>query len=161
MKLFNIWLACIRQRDSGNEEWTGSQPRNVISAFRERSRRIIAIFRGNSSNAFFLRSTALGKRCILHTEYFIASAWLWHLIRSSCWGMRKLTSCAHSCQSLLKLVPLFVINFRIPGHLLASLWMTSMLFVIPRPGLKRKWSGRIFVRVHSFDWPYLEEEYIE
>ena len=47
-----------------------------------------------------------------------------------------------------------VINFRILDHLLASLWMTSMLFAIPRPGLKRKWSGRIFVRVHSFDWPY-------
>ena len=39
--------------------------------------------------------------------------------------------------------------------------MTSMLFVIPRSGLKRKRSGRIFLRVHSFDWPYLEEEYIE
>ena len=33
-----------------------------------------AIFRGNSSNASFLRSAALGKICILHIEYFIESA---------------------------------------------------------------------------------------
>ena len=33
-----------------------------------------AICRGNSSNASFLRSAALGKRCILHIEYFIESA---------------------------------------------------------------------------------------
>jgi len=51
-----------------------SQERNVISAFRERSRRTIAIFSGGLSNAFFLRSAALGKRCILHMEYFIESA---------------------------------------------------------------------------------------
>ena len=98
----------IRYRDPGNEEWTGSQPRNVIRAFRERTWRTIAIFRGNSSNASFLRSAALGKRCILHIECFIKSAWLWHLIRSSCWGMRKLTSCAHSCQLVVKLVPLLL-----------------------------------------------------
>ena len=126
-----------RREPPGNEEWTGSQP-SVISAFRGRSWRTIAIFRGNSSNAFFLRSAALGKSCMLHIDYFIERAWLWHLIRSICWGMWKLTSCAHSYQFVLKLVLLFVINFRIPGHLLESLWMTSMLFVIPRPGLKCK-----------------------
>ena len=79
----------------------------------------------------------------------------------SCWGMRKITSCAHSCLQRQVKTRSIVINFRIPGLLLESLWMTSMLFVIPRSGLKRKRSGRIFLRVHSFDWPYLEEEYIE
>ena len=124
-------------------EVSQSQPRNVFSAFRERSWR----FRGNSSNAFFLRSAALGKRCILHIEYFIESSWLWHLIRSSCWGMRKLTSCPYSCLQLQVKTRFIVINFRIPGHSLASLWMTSMLFVIPWSGLKRKRSGRIFIRL--------------
>ena len=49
---------------------------------------------------------------------------------------------AHSLRSLVSAARVksrsIVINFRIPGHLLASLLMTSMLFVIPRPGLKRK-----------------------
>ena len=86
-----------------------SQPRNVISAFRERGRRTIAIFSGSLSNAFFLRTAALGKRCILRMEYFIESGWLWHLIRSICWGKRKLTPCAHSClQLLLKRIPLLL-----------------------------------------------------
>ena len=69
----------------------------------------------------------------------------------------------HSLRSLVSVrvkTRSIVINFRIPGHVLESLWMTSMLFVIPRSGLKCKRSGRIFLRVHSFDWPYLEEEYI-
>ena len=45
-------------------------------AFRERSyKRTINILRRSSSNAFFLRSAALGKSCILHMEYFIESAW--------------------------------------------------------------------------------------
>ena len=33
-------------------------------------------------------------------------AWLWYLIRPSCWGMRKLTPCAYSCR--LQLVFIFV-----------------------------------------------------
>ena len=148
----------------GTRKWTGSRPRNVISAFREGSWRTIAVFRGNSSNAFFLRSAALGKCCILHVKY-LETVWLWHLKRPRCWGMRKLTPSADSLCSLVSTARVktrsMVINFRIPGHLLASLWKTSMLFAIPRSCLKRKWSGRIFVRVHSFDWPYLVEQYIE
>ena len=143
-------------------------PRAVISAFRERSWRTIAIFRGNSSNAFFLRSTALGRSCILHIEYFIKKCVVMVFNTTELLRYEK----AHSLRSLrfnradrvvsarVKIGSI-VINFRIPCHLLASLWMTSMLFVIPRSGLKCKWSGRIFVRVHSFDqwfdWP-LEEE---
>ena len=52
--------------------------RNDFIAFCERSfkRTIADILRRNSSNAFFFRSAALGKSCILYIEYFIESAWL-------------------------------------------------------------------------------------
>ena len=40
-------------------------------------------------------------------------AWLWYLIRPSCWGMRKLTPCAYSClQLVFMLVPWLYLNTR-------------------------------------------------
>ena len=40
-------------------------------------------------------------------------AWLWYLIRPSCWGVRKLTPCAYSClQVEFMLVPWLYLNTR-------------------------------------------------
>ena len=144
-------------------------------AFCERSfkRTIADILRRNSSNAFFFRSAALGKSCVLHIEYFKESAWLtydrvaevwklslpgvprffefelelesawWrYLIRPSCWDVSG--SFPGSFASARVYTRSMVI---LNGHLLASLlWMRSMLIVIPRSALKRKWSCRIFLR---------------
>ena len=147
-------------------------------AFCERSfkRTIADILRRNSSNAFFFRSAALGKSCVLHIEYFIESAWLtydrvaevwklsllavpwffefelelesaWlrYLIRPSCWDVSG--SFPGSFASARVYTSSMVINLRIPGHLFASLLcMRSLLIVIPRSALKRKWSCQIFFR---------------
>ena len=93
---------------------------------------------------------------------------LWHTTlvlyskrKSSITAPGPLTTKLISKQARINATKSVLVNYRITGHLLAPLWMTSMLFAIPRSGLKRKWSGRIFLRVHSFNWPYLEEEYIE
>ena len=152
--------------------------RKDFIAFCERSfkRTIADILRRNSSNAFFFRSAALGKSCVLHIEYFkesawltydrvaevwklslpgvpwffefeleLESAWLRYLIRPSCWDVSG--SFPGSFASARVYTRSMVINLRILGHLFASLlWMRSMLIVIPRSALKRKWSCQIFFR---------------
>ena len=74
--------------ERGNQECTAIS--QDFTTFRERSyKRTINILRRSSSNAFFLRSAALGKSCILNTEYFIESALSLYLIRRGCWSMKS------------------------------------------------------------------------
>ena len=98
----------------------------------------------------------------------LRSAWLWYLIRPSCWGMRKLTPCAYSCPQLVPWFVLMVIFwlYKYPAtcfRLFES--ETSMPIVIPRSALKRKWSGRLFltwvVTLPNFEhfWSHYEVGY--
>ena len=74
--------------ERGNQECTAIS--QDFTTFRERSyKRTINILRRSSSNAFFLRSAALGKSCILNTEYFIESALSLYLIGRGCWSMKS------------------------------------------------------------------------
>ena len=98
-----LWSVAVpfgrHAQDTLTKPWErGDQECTAVSqdftAFRERSyKRTINILKRSSSNAFFLRSAALGKSCILHMEYFIESAWSLYSIRPGCWSMKNLTSC--------------------------------------------------------------------
>ena len=97
----SFWLSGYRHASHSVEPWErGDQECTAISqdftAFRERSyKRTINILWRSSSNAFFLRSAALGKSCILNKEYFIESAWSLYSIRQGCWSTKNLMTISH------------------------------------------------------------------
>ena len=71
----NHWVERLEALGTRGSGMTWKSAKISLHSVRERSYKrtinIQNILRRNSSNAFFFRSAALGKSCILHIEYFI------------------------------------------------------------------------------------------